>query len=458
MGDKVVDAGEKQQEDGGEFKPTELPTKYLPAGQKNEDAFDKAFLAAEREVAGADKLKPKAEKKVEEKPKAVKVEQDKKPAPPEKKPVAKAETKEVVEASDDGEDELEDEDEEPQPAKRKLKTFDPDEALKPKTYWPQRRRDQFDSLPRDVQERWLNEAPTPHEHWPAEWKENFSKQPEEVQEAWLDQAQRLERGYHTRIQQLDGEVKFADSIRKVIPENIREVMTQRKMGEAQVFETLLGLQAKAMNDPAGYIRDFFKTNNLDPAKVFVEGWDAAQQQVDIESHPVVKSMKQELTALKGHVTSDIQQREQQTARELATSMDGLLKEKAKDGGLRFPYANLLAPHMAAAAEKSPPEAFAGMDFREQFAALYDIALRAHPELARLSADRVKAVEEEIEDDDPEIDEPETLPAKKKVVTDKERAKAAASKKPSKPTSSAGNGKPGDAFDRAYNAAAAGRRL
>lgn len=420
--DTQQDSDEDEESAAGEREPVRRT--------RHADAFADAFEAAEKE------LEPGAKKPAKPNAKAAEPEEKAKPEP---RPTPK---RQADPEADDADDDAEDGDR-PTAAKS--------ERLEPKSYWPRDRRDSFAYQPRSVQEAWLAEAPAPPVHWPQDMKDNFGRQPREAQEAWLTQSQHLERGYSQRFEQLAGERKLAEGIRSAVSPQQRALMQERGLDEVGVFGALMRLQQQSMEDPIGYIRDFATKNRIDlhalvgdPASAGGQqnGQNGAPMQADISSHPAYRALKAEFDALKGTVTNDLQQRQQEQERRIAEDMDRVLAERNEGGDPAYPFVRVLAGTMAEILERNP-ERYGSMGIRDRFVEAYNIALESFPELKpvqRPAQPKPSPADELDEDDaDPE-DEAEA-----------EKLKKAATKKSRTPQSAPGNGR-GDPFARAFSRA------
>jgi hypothetical protein len=429
MADEIEQAAPDTQGAG----KTAAPAKQeIPIGANGKpDPFMAAFNAAEKELAGEDKPKPAPKKEAKPEPKA------EKPAP---KPEAKPEPKKPEPKAEDAEEE-EDGADEAADAKLEAKKTEP---LSAKRHWSKRRQDDFQYLPREMQEAWLNEPVSPDGHWPAETKDAFTKMPREAQEEFLVQTRNLERGFGEKFQALSKERKLAEDIRAAVPDSVRQVMQSRGMDEAAVFKTLVAKQQQAMTNPVQYAAEFIRSSKLDINQLAAalqgqpQGNGQAQPQADIESHPVVRTLKAELSELKGHVTSEVQKRQQEEDREIETAFGSFTSERDDGGSLAYPFVRVLSDYMANVID-GDAERFSSMRPRERLVEAYKIALAAHPELASVTRTAKPSPADEPGED---ADSEDALAA--------EKLRRAATKKSNTPTSAPARA--GDPFERAFGRA------
>lgn len=375
---------------------------------RHEDKIADAFEKAERQLEARDRPdEPKPRAKAKE--------------PAETKPASKKAEK--PEPKDDG-DEADEGDDEPDAAPKPAAK---PQRLEPKAYWSREKRDGFTYLPREVQERLLEEAPAAVEHWSQELKDSFAKQPREAQEFLLTRSQDMERGYQQKLQSLAGDRKLIEGVRSAPTPQQRALMQQRGMDEAAVFSALLRHQQHSMDDPIGYVRDFITRNRIDPRAILGEGGEVGQQngqtaptvQADITSHPAYRALKAEFDALKGTVTSDLQRRSEDHDRQLAAEMDSILAETNDGGDPAYPFTRLLAGTMAEILD-GDPERYRSMGTRDRFVEAYNLALESFPEL--------KALHQTAQPKPKPADEPAEDDADADEAAEQERLKRAASKK------------------------------
>ncbi len=409
------------------------------------DAFAKAFDAAKKELGVKDEdededdapapKKPakKAEEKQAEKP-AKKADEKSAKKTDEK---SKAKEKAAQDPEDDNdEDDAGDDD----------TSEDKTKPLEPKRFWSKRRREDFGFLTREQQEAWLAEPVAPDAHWTAEAKATFARLPAEAQEELLVTSRSLEQGYQDKFQALATERKMVSDIKAAVPEAVRAKMADLKMDEVGVFKTLCELQQVAMTNPVQYIANFIRKGGIDVNDIAeaLMGGDSANAQrttqqpaADIEAHPAVRQMRQEIAQLKGHVTGEIQQRQAAREEELDNAVSKVMAARDEGGAARYPYVRLLGPVMADLIE-ADPETYGSMEPAAQFDHAYKTALSAHPELPQHKAAKPSPADESDEDEaDPEEERAEKL-------------RAASTKKSKTPHTAPA--RPGDPFARAFAAA------
>lgn len=444
--------GEKQID----VKPaTESQAKEQPKGAEappqssggKVDAFADAFKSAQRDLGELDDeedkpaRKPaKAKKDDEDKP-AKPAKKDEKQTPAQdKKPDVDAKAKAKDDAGDDDED-----DGEEKPAPK------PKAPLKPRASWSAKRQEDFMYLDEATKARWLAEPARAPDHWTPEEKAALEAITDEgLKDHYIASRKSFEKGYQAKFEALAGERKTFDEIKAAVPPGLRQEMQRRGIGEAQMFRTLVGLQAKSMEDPIGYVADFIGRNKVDLQQLAdrLDGQPAqpAQRQAaDVRNHPEFRAMAERLSELEGHVNGQIQQRNQTIQQESGQALQKLLTSTAEGGELRYPLARVLSHDMADLLE-GDPDTFEGMSYEERFDLAYRTALDNRPELAALKKEAKPPVRAEEREDDGEDDEEE----------DDERAKrlkAAKSRKSKAMTPSKGAGG-GDPFSAAYNSAKA----
>lgn len=428
MADEIEQAAPEPQ---GATKNAAPEKAEIPIGANGKpDPFMAAFNAAEKELAGEDKPKPAPKKEAKPEPKAEK---------PATKPEAKPEPKKPEPKADGEEDE--DGAGEAAAAKPEPKKTEP---LAPKRHWSKRRQDDFQYLPREMQETWLSEPVSPDTHWPAETKEAFTRMPREAQEEFLVQTRNFERGFGEKFQALSKERKLAEDIRAAVPDSVRQVMQSRGMDEAAVFKTLVAKQQQAMANPVQYVADFIRASKLDINQLAAalqgqpQGNGQAAPQADIESHPVVRTLKAELSELKGHVTEAQRRQQQEEDREIETAFGSFTSERDEGGNLAYPFVRVLSDYMANVID-GDAERFSSMRPRERLVEAYKIALAAHPELASVTRTAKPGPADE-QDEDADSEDAQAA----------EKLRRAATKKSQTPT--AAPAKSGDPFARAFGRA------
>lgn len=391
------------------------------------DPFTAAFNASQDELRGVDD-----DPDDEPAPKPVK-----KPAPAKKEPEPEAKPKKEpkpkpAEAEDDAEDEPEAEAEAEEPAEKveakpEKKATGP---LEPKKWWASRKRDAFLRMPRHIQESWLAEAPKPDQRWTADEKASFEKMPVEAQELVLARHQEFERGYGEKFETLAKERKLAEEVRKAVPPQLRTLMDQRGLTEAQVLNKLAQQQLFALQDPKGYARKFLADAKINPLDVFqfdAEGQPVAQPQQqaapDIRAHPDYQAMAAELQQLR-------EERQKLAATDeerFSAEFESLLNETDGEGNSPYPFIRVLAGAMATIIENEP-DRYSGLSLKDRLAASYFEALEDFPELSAIQMTAPKpAPADEPKPKSADSDgEGERVAKLEKAVTPKSRAPAPAS--------------------------------
>ena len=408
-------------------------------GGKSVDPFDRASRDAEKELGIVDEDEID-DSPVKAKPKTKPLEAKKEKARP-KKEVA-------VEESDD-EDSADGDDDDIEPVKPVAKAKVPKGPMEPKSYWGRERREAFQYQPEHIQAAWLEEEPTPNAHWTEDQKAAFVKQPREVKEAWLSQSHALEKGFGQRFEALAQERKLAEGIRHSVTPQMRSIMQQRGIDEVSAFKGLMELQRESMEDPVGYLRNFIMRNKIDPRVIFGEsgggnGQENSQQtqrQADLESHPTVRALKAEVEALRGAVSGDFRQREEEQLRRTGEEMQKALQKRDERGNSAYPYVRLLHGDMTAILariQQSDPERFASMGVDQRLAESYALALEGYPELKQMQQTAAPAPIDESDDEDADTEENAQAARLKKAATKKTRT----------PQTSPSSGRASDPFDRA----------
>lgn len=340
---------------------------------------------------------------------------------------------------DESEESTEQEPEAPQTPPTKV-------TLEPPAYWSRERKEAFKYQPRHVQEAWLAEDPQPNSRWSAEIKEAFGKLPREAKELYLTQVADIERGANAKLQANAADRKFAEEVRAVVPQHLREYMTQKQLSEPQVFAHLLNLQQQSMQDPAGYVRNFVQNNKLNPSEIF--GVEIPQPGAPlpveaIRSHPEYQQIQQQFNALRAEIERERAQRAEQEQARLNAEFEQIVTETDGDGNPLYPYIRLLADPMARLFE-TDSELFSSMSTKEKFATAYRMALEQFPELST-----IKRTAEPKPADVPTKDAHTAAAEKRQEIL--ERAITPKPRVPTPPPPKA-NGKTGDPFEDAYNAA------
>lgn len=296
-------------------------------------------------------------------------------------------------------------------------------ALEPRPYWSRERKEAFRYQPKYVQEEWLDAEPEPNARWSNETKEAFSKLPREAKELYLTQMSEAERGFGQKFQSLAAERKLAEDIRSAVPPHVRAYMEQKGLNEAQVLGTLLNLQQRSMQDPAGYIRDFVQNNRLNPAEIFgIEAKPAEPLTPDaIRSHPEYQQIATQFDALRREVQQERMQRAEEENRRLAAEFEQIVQDRDGDGEPLYPYIRLLADPMARILD-SDPELFGSMATRDRFQHAYRMALEEFPELKPLKRPAVPPpADEQVVKDAHVVEEEKRAGNLERAITPKPRA-------------------------------------
>lgn len=430
--------------------PTKAKAEEKPHYHVNEfktgkrDPFTAAFNKAQDELRGEDE--PEEVEKPAPKPKKA-PEPAKKAAEPEEKPAKRADPK--PEAKDEP-----DEDAIAEKVAEKLAETKPEPKergpLEPKNWWSGRKRDAFARMPQHIKEAWLAEAPTPDQRWTAEQKAAFDKLPIEAKELVLERHQEFERGFGEKFEGLAKERKLAEDIRKAVPPQLRTLMDQRGLSEAQVLNKLAQQQIHALQDPKGYARKFLADAGINPLDLV---------QIDAEGKPVISQPQHQSQAaqnIRAHpeyqqMAARLQQLEEQAQKlaetddqRFAADFDGLLSETDSEGNSLYPFIRVLAGAMATIIENDP-DRYSGLSLRDRLAAAYYEALEDFPELSAIQMTAPKPAKADepkpaTADSDGESERVAKLEA---AVTPKSRAPALAP---------AGSATSGDPFEQAWQSA------
>jgi hypothetical protein len=405
------------------------------------DPFTAAFNEAQDEIRGVEDEEPKP--KAKKAPEPVKKEAEAEPKAkkePEKQPEPKPEAKPEP-----------DEDAIAAKVAAKLAEDKPEKQekgpLEPKKWWSSRKRDAFQRMPVHIQEQWLSEKPSPDQRWTTEQKAAFEKLPPEAQELVLERHQEFERGFGEKFEGLAKERKLAEDIRKAIPPQLRTLMDQRGLSEAQVLNKLAQQQLHALQDPRGFVRKFLAEANINPLELVqtdTEGRPVAQRPQpqpapDIRAHPEYQAMAAELQQLRQERQALAETEDQR----FDADFQQLLGERDGEGNSLYPFIRVLAAPMAMIIENDP-DRFAGLSLRDRLAASYYQALEDFPELTaiQMTAPKPKADEPKAEKADSD-GEDERVAKLEKAVTPKSRAPALAP---------AGGATGGDPFEKAWESA------
>lgn len=408
------------------------------------DPFTAAFNEAQDEVRGveAEDDEPEPAPKPKKQP-----EPAKKAAEPEEK--AKPKPEKQVDP-DDGPDE----DAIAEKVAEKLAETKPEKKekgpLEAKKWWSGRKRDAFARMPRHIQEQWLAEPPVPEQNWTPEQKTAFGELPVKAQEILLERQREFERGFSEKFDGLTKERKLAEEVKKAVPPQLRTLMDQRGLSEAQVLSKLAQQQLFALQDPKGYARKFLADagiNPLDLVQVDAEGKPVIPQSqhqtqaaTNIRAHPEYQQMAAELQQLR----EERQKLAETDDQRFAADFDSLLGETDGEGNSLYPFIRVLAGAMATIIENDP-DRFSGLSLRDRLAASYYEALEDYPELTaiQMTAPKpAKADEPKPIQADPD-GEGERVAKLEKAVTPKSRAPALAS---------AGGATSSDPFEKAWQSA------
>ncbi len=405
------------------------------------DPFTAAFNSAQDEIRGTDE--PDEEPEPKPKPKK-QPEPAKKEAKAEEKPAKKPEPK-PEKAPEPDEDAI------AEKVAEKLTEAKPEKKekgpLEPKKWWSGRKRDAFARMPVHIQEAWLAEAPAPDQRWTAEQKAAFAKLPTEGQELLLERSQEMERGYGEKFEGLAKERKLAEEIRSAVPQQLRTLMEQRGLTEAQVLNKLAQQQLLALQDPRGYALKFLadaKINPLDLVQYDAEGKPVAQPPrsqaaPDIRAHPEYQAMATELQQLKAERQKHAESEDQRFDADFNT----LLGERDGEGNSLYPFIRVLAGAMATIIDNDP-DRFSGLSLRDRLAASYYEALEDFPELSAIQMTAPKPAK---------ADEPKPATADSDGESERvAKLEAAVTPKSRAPAPSSTPAASGDAFEQAWQSA------
>lgn len=408
------------------------------------DPFTAAFNASQDELRGADEPDDEPEPAPKPKKQAAPVKKEAEPEPkPKKEPAPKPE-----EQAEPDEDAI------AEKVAEKLAEAKPEKQekgpLEPKKWWASRKRDAFMRMPQHIKEQWLAEAPKADQRWSEEQKTAFEKLPLEGKELLLERHQEFERGYGEKFETLAKERKLADEVRKAVPPQLRQLMDQRGLTEAQVLNKLAQQQIFALQDPKGYARKFLADagiNPLDLVQIDAEGrpvtpqpQQQSQAAPNIRAHPEYQQMAAELQQLREERAKLAETDDQR----FAADFDGLLGETDGEGNSLYPFIRVLAGAMATIIENDP-DRYSGLSLRDRLAASYYEALEDFPELSAIQMTAPKPAK---------ADEPKPKAADSDGESERvaKLEKAVTPKSQSPAVSASGSAAGGDAFEQAWQSA------
>lgn len=235
------------------------------------------------------------------------------------------------------------------------------------------------------------EAP---KHWPEKRRQTFAKMPPEVQQAWLEHDKDIVGGFTRKSQELSDKSKFADTVRGLFDDGLRQQMAQAGTDEAGAIRYLLNLQRHATTDPVGYAKWFMQQTGLSAADLgllqngIAKDGEAVQypELRDLLSDPEVKQLKTELEQLKGLVTERERRehmaqmgRHAQTVQSIESTISSFRSALDDHGQLLYPHFDAVSKQMGALMDHDP-ELSRMPEGPDKLKAAYDRAVWAMPDV------------------------------------------------------------------------------
>lgn len=257
------------------------------------------------------------------------------------------------------------------------------------------------------------EAP---KHWPDADKQAFAGLPSEAQSIIRRLAKDLEGGFTRKSQELSDKGKFADSIRGLFDDDLKDQLRRAGTDEVGGIQYLVGLQKKATQDPVGYVKWFMQSTGLTPDHL---GFSPTKGQPDQSQQPssgdpkldellldpavkalrtdfekantTIAELQRRLEARDRSEQEYVRQQEFQRTNNLVGMWNSFRGSQDDSGQLAFPHADTLQRQMGALME-TDPQISQMADGPDKLKAAYEAALWARPDLRTtlLEQERVKA--------------------------------------------------------------------
>lgn len=285
------------------------------------------------------------------------------------------------------------------------------------------------------------EAPEPlkaPERWTKEEKEAFAKQPRDVQEFILSRDKSFDSAFRKKSEELANDRKFAEGVREVFKDPVlRQQLQSAGVDEVGAVRKLVQLQQKYMNDPVGYISGLMRQRGIDP-RVFLQSQNAQGQLQPNPAQmlaPIVGPIAERLQAMEQYHAAQLAEEQARQNKAVEDTLTQVMQDLDDTGSPRFPHMERVANTMADLIESDRDGSrFGAMDPRQRLEEAYRIAVLMDPDLraeivASEAAKKASAMETALVNG---------------------RLKAAATVKPSAPTSAAESRRGGieGAFERA----------
>ena len=172
-------------------------------------------------------------------------------------------------------------------------------------------------------------------HWPAQVKANFEKLHKADPEAakfMLEQQDYLVRQWSANKDRIKPYEKLADSLDDVLREG-REARSMNGMDDAGYLRSLVSAEQVIAKNPVAGIKWLAEQYGVDLGSF----GQASEGQPDINSHPAVQQLRQELAELKSGLTATQQREQQQQFSQLTSTIQSFADEKGSNGQPLRPY-------------------------------------------------------------------------------------------------------------------------
>jgi hypothetical protein len=168
----------------------------------------------------------------------------------------------------------------------------------------------------------------PPQHWSEADRSMFGTLTDEAKAFLLRRHREMEGDYTRKTQEHASAVKVGQAALSTIDPEIRTQLTAVGVNDEQFVKNLIGYHKQSMTHPEDFVRQIVSNLKLDPAKVFppanAEGGGTPAPK---PSDPVA----QRLEAIEGHLTRDIQTRQQQVFEQARTELQTFAEAKGADG-------------------------------------------------------------------------------------------------------------------------------
>jgi hypothetical protein len=255
--------------------------------------------------------------------------------------------------------------------------------------------------------------------WTEEERKAFEASPPEVQSAINKLVKNLQGGFTKKTQALAEDQKFASEVRGVLQPHHMQLFKSHGMTEAQGIKTVMGLYDSATKDPVSFVKRMIQNSRIPLEALGIaapqSGTQPAPETPGQPADPTVARLQEELNAIKGVLTqahtqslNTARQREEAAIAETHNVIMNFINEVDDAGMPAHPHWDTVQNHVLMIAKNDPD--IADLPPREKLAAAYERAVWANPaaKAAMLEAERAKTAAE----------------------FEKERSRAAISRKPS----------------------------